>query len=122
MKYQGSIITGLSFVVGLAEALIYYNLGEASGGTFSYKIPPRKELLKTAGVVLVTSLVTAGLFQGVEVLLKPKAVAAKADPYYVLLKEKGLEQEARDWLAEHPLPKSWKSSPWSYAYVHLLNA
>lgn len=61
MNKNTIIITTVGLVIGTAEALLYYNLGQSSGGKFSYKIPPRKELLKTIGVVLITSVLTAGI-------------------------------------------------------------
>lgn len=48
-------------VIGIAEALLYYNLGQSAGGKFTYKIPPAKEFLKTMGVVLITSALIAGV-------------------------------------------------------------
>lgn len=66
MKYQAVIITGAGFIIGVAEALVYYNLGQSSGRGFTYKIPPRKELLTTASIVLVTSVLTALLTRGIE--------------------------------------------------------
>ncbi|MDO9184483.1 MAG: hypothetical protein Q7W13_00615 [Bacteroidia bacterium] len=55
------IITTVGLVIGTAEALLYYNLGKNAGGKFTYNIPPTKEFLKTVGVVLVTSILTAGI-------------------------------------------------------------
>lgn len=61
MSKKAVIVTGVGLVIGLAEALLYYNLGKSSGGKFTYKIPPPGEFFKTMGVVLVTSLMTAGI-------------------------------------------------------------
>ncbi|MFY9308619.1 MAG: hypothetical protein WAQ28_06140 [Bacteroidia bacterium] len=61
MKKNAIIITSVGMVIGIAEALLYYNLGQSAGGKFSYKIPPTKEFLKTAGIVLITSMLTAGI-------------------------------------------------------------
>lgn len=61
MSKNAIIVTSVGLVIGIAEALLYYNLGQSAGGKFSYKIPPTKEFLKTAGVVLVTSMLTAGI-------------------------------------------------------------
>lgn len=61
MNKNAIIITTVGLVIGTAEALLYYNLGKSSGGKFTYKIPPTKEFLKTVGVVLVTSMLTAGI-------------------------------------------------------------
>lgn len=61
MNKNTVIVTGVGLVIGVAEALLYYNLGKHSEGKFKYSIPPTKELMKTIGVVLVTSLLTAGI-------------------------------------------------------------
>lgn len=60
------IITGVGFVIGLAEALLYYNLGQAEGSKFTYRIPPGKELLKTAATVLITSVLTGYIANWIE--------------------------------------------------------
>lgn len=61
MNKNAVIITTVGLIIGTAEALIYYNLGQTTGGKFAYKIPPRKELLKTVTVVLISSILTAGI-------------------------------------------------------------
>lgn len=61
MRKNTLIITAVGLFVGTAEALIYYNLGQNVGGKFSYKIPSGKELLKTVSVVLISSILTAGI-------------------------------------------------------------
>jgi hypothetical protein len=61
MNKNAVIVTTVGLVIGVAEALLYYNLGQSQGGQFAYKIPPKRELLKTIGVVLVTSILTAGI-------------------------------------------------------------
>lgn len=61
MNKNTIIVTTVGLIIGTAEALLYYNLGQSSGGKFAYKIPPGKELFKTIGVVLVTSVLTAGI-------------------------------------------------------------
>lgn len=61
MNKNAIIVTGVGLVIGVAEALLYYNLGQSAGGKFAYKIPPTKEFFKTVGVVLVTSVLTAGI-------------------------------------------------------------
>lgn len=65
------IITGAGLAIGLAEALLYYNLGRNSDTKegFKFGIPKGEELGKTLGIVLVTSLATALLSSGVENLL-----------------------------------------------------
>jgi hypothetical protein len=64
------IITGVGFVIGVAEALLYYNLGQSAGGKFQYKLPPAKELFKTAGFVMASSLITGLISAGLETLLE----------------------------------------------------
>jgi uncharacterized membrane protein (DUF106 family) len=66
MNKNAIIVTGVGLVIGVAEALLYYNLGQSAGGKFSYKIPPTKEFFKTVGVVLVTSVLTAGISAMIE--------------------------------------------------------
>lgn len=61
MNKNAIIVTSVGLVIGVAEALLYYNLGKSAGGKFAYNIPPTKEFLKTVGVVLVTSVLTAGI-------------------------------------------------------------
>ena len=81
MNAGSLIVTGASFAVGVGEALIYYNMGEAAKSgkaNFKYRIPPRKELLKTAGVVLATSIVTALMVKGLQMLFEPDEEKEKA--------------------------------------------
>jgi len=61
MNKNTIIITTVGLIIGTAEALLYYNLGQSAGGKFTYKMPPRSEFFKTVGVVLVTSILTAGI-------------------------------------------------------------
>ena len=65
------IITGAGLAIGLAEALLYYNLGRNADTKegFHFGIPKGAELGKTLGIVLATSLATALLSSGVESLL-----------------------------------------------------
>ena len=68
------IITTAGFFIGTAEALIYYNLGESKAKNnkkFVYKIPPTKELLQTASIVMVTSVLTAAFTRGIEKAMDP---------------------------------------------------
>jgi len=68
------IVTVAGFFIGTAEALIYYNLGESKAKKnkkFTYKIPPSKELLQTASIVMVTSVLTAAFTRGIEKTLDP---------------------------------------------------
>ncbi|HSH64669.1 MAG TPA: hypothetical protein VLB84_02475 [Bacteroidia bacterium] len=66
MNKNAIIVTSVGMVIGVAEALLYYNLGQSAGGKFAYKIPPTKEFFKTVGVVLVTSILTAGISAFIE--------------------------------------------------------
>jgi hypothetical protein len=68
---KGVVLTGIGFIVGVGEALIYYNMGQAQYTGSRFRIPPTREFLKTAGMVLVTSIVTTALFKGIEVLMEP---------------------------------------------------
>lgn len=77
MKKEVIIITVAGFAIGLAEALIYYNMGENKGKKWSYKIPPAPELAKTAGIVLLTAVLTAGLTKAIEAGLKTKPSLVK---------------------------------------------
>ncbi len=71
------ILTGVGFVVGVGEALLYYNLGQAQGAAFRFKVPPTRELIKTAGLVMVTSVLTTALFRGIEILMTEEDVEQK---------------------------------------------
>ena len=66
---KGIILTGVGFLVGVAEALVYYNLGQSQNSRFKFKIPPTGDLVKTVSVVLVTSLITTALFSGIELMI-----------------------------------------------------
>ena len=68
MDKKAVILTSVGFAVGVAEALIYYNMGKAAGNQFHFRIPPVKEFMKTAGIVLLTSVVTTALFNGIEII------------------------------------------------------
>ena len=72
MKKKAMVLTGVGFVVGVAEALIYYNMGQSAGGNFRFAVPPTKEFLKTAAMVLLTSVVTTALFKGIEMMMEPE--------------------------------------------------
>jgi hypothetical protein len=61
MNKNAVIITTVGLIIGTAEDLIYYYLGQNVGGKFAYKVPPGKELLKTVTVVLISSILTAGI-------------------------------------------------------------
>lgn len=66
MNKNAIIVTTVGLIIGTAEALLYYNLGQSAGGKFSYKIPPTKEFFKTVSVVLITSVLTAGISAMIE--------------------------------------------------------
>ncbi|WP_010180385.1 hypothetical protein [Aquimarina agarilytica] len=67
MNKKVLIITGAGLAIGLAEALIYYNLGKNSNKEqFKFQVPKGKELLKTTGIVLATSVATAALSSIIE--------------------------------------------------------
>ena len=58
------LVTGVTFGVFMAEAIIHYNMGQAnSDGKFTLKMPPPKELAKIALVTGAFS-VTSGLIIG----------------------------------------------------------
>jgi hypothetical protein len=76
---KGVILTGVGFAVGVFEALIYYNMGQSEGGNFKFKVPPTKEFVKTAGMVLLTSLVTTALFKGIEMAMDGRPDANPAE-------------------------------------------
>ena len=62
MNKKVLIITGAGLAIGFAEALIYYNLGKNDPSEeFKLQIPKGSELLKTTGIIIVTSLATAAL-------------------------------------------------------------
>jgi len=67
------VLTGLGVLVGIGEALVYYNLGQSAGGSFKFKLLPRKEFYKTMGVVAITSILTTILFKVVENSLDKKS-------------------------------------------------
>jgi hypothetical protein len=72
MKAKGIVLTGVGFIVGVAEALLFYNLGKANGKGYKFQIPPGKELFKTAGMVMITSIITTALFTGLEIAMAEK--------------------------------------------------
>lgn len=74
---KGIILTGVGFVVGVGEALIYYNMGQSQNGKFRFRMPPNAELIKTVGVVLITSLITTALFKGIELAMEEDTTQKK---------------------------------------------
>jgi len=56
------LVTGVTFSVFMAEAIIHYNMGQADAdGRFSLKLPPPKELAKIALVTGVFSVASGAL-------------------------------------------------------------
>ena len=54
-----AIVTGVTFSVFMAEALIHYNMGMAKAeGDFKLRMPPSKELAKIAVVTGAFSLLS----------------------------------------------------------------
>jgi hypothetical protein len=73
MNKQFVIMTTVGLVIGVSEALIYYNMGKSKEqGRFSYSMPPAPEMMKTVGIVIVTSLLTAMITTGVEKMVGVK--------------------------------------------------
>ncbi len=67
------LVTGVTFGVFMAEAIIHYNMGQAqSDGGFRLRLPPPKELAKIALVTGAFS-VTSGLLIGALERRMPKA-------------------------------------------------
>lgn len=67
MNKKVLIITGAGLAIGFAEALIYYNLGKNDNQEkFKFQFPQGTELLKTAGIIIATSLATAALSNIIE--------------------------------------------------------
>jgi hypothetical protein len=81
MNKKVLIITGAGLAIGIAEALIYYNLGKnAESEKFKLQVPKGAELLKTTGIIIATSLATAALSNIIESSLteKPKLIPIPA--------------------------------------------
>lgn len=69
LNKQFMIITAVGMVIGVAEALIYYNMGKSKEtGKFTYSVPPPKQLGQTVLTVLASSLITAGITAGIEMM------------------------------------------------------
>lgn len=61
------IVTGVTFGVFMAEAIIHYNMGAAEAdGKFRLKLPPPKELAKIAAVTGVFSVLSGVMVNTVE--------------------------------------------------------
>lgn len=81
------LLMSIGFVIDVGQALIVFNTGKraevkARGGTYKWKLPAGKELLQTAGIVIITSLVTGLLVSAAEsALIKDdKTSATKPEP------------------------------------------
>jgi hypothetical protein len=69
----GWIVSGVTFGVFMAEALIHYNLGMAEAeGELRLRLPPPKELAKIAAVTAAFSVLSGVLIRSL-----PKGLAAK---------------------------------------------
>lgn len=60
------LLVSIGFAIDIAAAIIIYNSGKRSeakamGLKHKWKFPGGKELLSTAGLVLVTSVITGGI-------------------------------------------------------------
>jgi len=61
------LVTGVTFSVFMAEAIIHYNMGQADAdGRFRLKLPPPKELAKIALVTGVFSVTSGALIGALE--------------------------------------------------------
>ena len=67
------LVTGITFGVFMAEALIHYNMGmsKAEGG-FKLRLPPAKELAKIAAVTGTFSIVSGVLINSLQSRLNTK--------------------------------------------------
>ena len=62
------LLTGVTFGVFMAEALIHYNMGMAkSDGQFRLRLPPAKELAKIAAVTGTFSVISGVLVDSMPV-------------------------------------------------------
>lgn len=67
------VVTGITFGVFMAEALIHYNMGMAKAeGSFRLRLPPPKELAKIAAVTGTFSIVSGLLIRSLPKSLAPK--------------------------------------------------
>ena len=67
------VVSGITFGVFMAEALIHYNLGMAEAeGEFHLRLPPPKELVKIAAVTGAFALLSGLLIRSL-----PKGLASK---------------------------------------------
>jgi len=67
------VVTGVTFVVFMAEGLIHYNMGMAkSEGGFKLRLPPPQELAKIAAVTLAFSVASGMMIKGIEKTMPTK--------------------------------------------------
>ncbi len=63
----GVLVTGITFGVFMAEALIHYNMGIAKAeGEFRLRLPPPQELAKIAAVTGAFSVLSAVLVRNAQ--------------------------------------------------------
>lgn len=61
------LVTGVTFGVFMAEAIIHYNMGQAkTSGEFRLRMPPTRELAKIALVTGAFSLASGALIGALE--------------------------------------------------------
>jgi hypothetical protein len=66
------VVSGVTFVVFMAEGLIHYNMGMAkSEGGFKLRMPPPKELAKIAAVTAVFSIASGVLIKALPQKINP---------------------------------------------------
>ena len=65
---RGLLVTGVTFGIFMAEAIIHYNMGmsEANDGNFRLRLPPPKELAKIAAVTGAFSILSGTLVSQIE--------------------------------------------------------
>ena len=75
MNKRVIIITSAGLIIGIAEALLFYNLGKQKEGKgFSYSFPPGKEFGKIIAFALGTAILTTALSYGLEKLVTKEDV------------------------------------------------
>ena len=68
------LVTGVTFGVFMAEAIIHYNMGQSkANGGFRLALPPPKELAKIALVTGAFSLTSGMLIGALEKRVGPRA-------------------------------------------------
>ena len=77
-KQKFLIITSAGLAIGIAEALIFYNLGRNANTEegFKFELPQGKELARTLGMVILTSLLTAQVSNSIEKIVAGKTLKA----------------------------------------------